>query len=236
VRSQVGPNNVGLTLARSENIAYCGHDDLWLPDHLERLLDTGAPFAHGSQLRVDPGEAPYAYPSDGWTYSPGDWLPPTSFFHLRKDAVRVGGWRHPVPGQWIDPEAELCRQLARRVGLPVHVPRITSEKLPAAMRRDVYRDRSCDEQAFWWARIQAAADSATFAAEAIGNTSLTPPSRYRASDAAPAVRGVLGFDALERRRLARITKGLDDGPRPLSNRAVARRLGTSRELGRRRER
>ena len=89
-KSQVGPNNLGLSLARSGLIAYCGHDDLWLPDHLELLLGSGATFAHGSQLRVEPGRAPFVLPDREWRYTSGDWLPPTSFLHPRAAAVRAG--------------------------------------------------------------------------------------------------------------------------------------------------
>ena len=270
-RSQVGPNNAALARADGGYVAYLGHDDLWLPHHLQILvgaldagaafafgrqlridpcvlearskrdialvrrvpvqpgdritvcdisretnapavvaaLDAGAAFAFGRQLRIDPGQRPYVSPPDGYSYSSGDWLAPTSMIHRRDDARAVGGWRFPDAASTMDAESDLWARLTRWCGHPSLLGEVTSLKLPAALRSGVYRERPCDEQAAWWARICAAADPAAFVAEALADGELRPPARYETGPASAALQdGTL--TAVERHRLARTHKGLDD--------------------------
>lgn len=146
---QSGPNNEGIRRARGEYIAYLGHDDLWLPHHLAVLvaaLDAGADLAHSTVALVTP---------DGQR-SPGTLLP-TSFAHRRSMIDAIGGWRDYRQLKTF-PETDLC-QRAREAGMRfTFVPRLTAIKIPASIRRGIYRERPSHEQAAWLARIRSEPD------------------------------------------------------------------------------
>jgi len=146
---QSGPNNEGFLRSRGNVVAYLGHDDLWLPNHLELLvaaIDTGAPSVHGSVLQVNPGQSPFVTPADTWQYRVGDWVPPTSFVLTRSLLLEVGPWRPPADTGRLEPEAALLARASDLVGPPVWLRRVTSVKFAASTRRDVYRTRPSFEQ------------------------------------------------------------------------------------------
>jgi glycosyltransferase involved in cell wall biosynthesis len=158
---QTGPNNEGLRRARGIVVAYLGHDDLWLPNHLEVLmgaLDSGAPAAHTSVLYIEPGRRCSTGPKPDWSYTRGAWVPPTSMATLRSLAVEVGGWRDATKTGYLSPEADLLARVYDITGPPAWVPRVTCIKLTASKRRNVYRTRPTHEQAYWLAQIRAADD------------------------------------------------------------------------------
>lgn len=153
---QSTPNNEGLRQAQGDLIAYLGHDDLWLPHHLEVLvaaIDRGADIAHGLLASV-PRDGAAAIPVLFGPEHHGDWLAPTSLMHRRAVTEMVGGWRdYRAVGSL--PETDLLRR-ARGAGFRLaSVPRLTAIKLPAGYRRNVYKTRPSHEQALWSERIQA---------------------------------------------------------------------------------
>jgi len=158
---QAGPNNEGQRRARGGVIAYLGHDDLWLPHHLEVLvaaIGRGAPAAHTSYLDVDPFEVPRVFPRDGWVYQPGAWIPPTSMAVSRAVMTRTGGWRMPGETGRRDPDTDFWARLFDVAGPPVWVPHLTCVKLTTSKRRGVYRTRPSVEQAHWRSVIRQAPD------------------------------------------------------------------------------
>lgn len=94
---QSAPNNEGLRRARGEYVAYLNHDDLWLPNHLQVLVDriegSGADFCFSILEMIQPDghsriEAP-EYP-----HAP---LPPHASATLHRRAVvdDIGYWKQP---------------------------------------------------------------------------------------------------------------------------------------------
>ncbi len=167
---QSGPNADGLRRAQGEIIAYLGHDDLWLPEHLATLvpaLDASSGFVHATLLSVAPGRPLHRWPTADWRYQPGDWIPPTSVIHHRELARAVGGWRPPRDTGSRDPENDLWMRLAER-GPARWIDRLTSVKLSATARQDVYRQRPNFEQAWWLELIRTSPDPAAAVLRAAG--------------------------------------------------------------------
>ena len=149
--SQSLPNNDGIAMARGELIAYLGHDDLWAPDHLTRLVaaqqQTGADVAFsltevigppGSGMRNVTGLKANGYE--------GGHLAPSSLLHRRGPdrADRAAGAttaRSKLPRTRSSPSVPLPR--APRSPARGRSPAF---KLPSAMRRNSYVERASHEQ------------------------------------------------------------------------------------------
>jgi glycosyltransferase involved in cell wall biosynthesis len=149
---QSAPNNEGLRQARGDVIAYLGHDDLWFPHHLEAHLAALEEAAVAYSLITLIAADGSIVPAVPWP-SHGVWSPPSAMTHRRSMTEEIGGWRD-YREVAATPEVDLFRRAASRGFSSAFVPRLTAIKFPAALRRDVYRERPSHEQAHWAARMR----------------------------------------------------------------------------------
>ena len=150
--SQSAPNNEGVARARGDYVAYLGHDDLWLPGHLESLVATldvsGADFAYavamlygppGSGVRGVTGQLPVD------PERPPRFVPPSSWVHRRELLAAIGPWGQPDE-LTLPLDQDLLARVHARGSRMVPTGRLSVLKLPASWRPDVYRQRGADEQ------------------------------------------------------------------------------------------
>lgn len=162
---QSAPNNEGIRQARGEIIAYLGHDDLWLPHHLQShvaALDAdGADLASSLCTIVGPdGSVWPAIPSEKYGWFP----PPMAVTHRRRVVEDLGGWkdyREINQSRDVSPDVELWRRVRAAGMKQTFIHRMTGIKFPGSLRRDVYRKRSNEEQRIWLERIDREPDLET---------------------------------------------------------------------------
>lgn len=99
--SQSGPNNEGISQSRGRYVAYIGHDDIWMPDHLGalvQLLASGADVAVSGTIFHGPRGSNYRQITG--TFDSSDaafehFFPPSSLAHRRDLTERIGKWMPP---------------------------------------------------------------------------------------------------------------------------------------------
>ena len=153
-RHQSGPNNEGLRRARGDYVAYLGHDDLWLPHHLEVMVGaldrTKSDLAYSLAANVAPG-GEFVWPNIP-DPAAGNFASPLGIVHRKRVTDEIGGWRDYREVE-STPDVELWRRALAAGYRFRFVPRLTGVKFAAGHRRNVYRTRPCHEQAQWSERI-----------------------------------------------------------------------------------
>jgi hypothetical protein len=146
------PNNAGIGLSRGTHIAYLGHDDIWVQNHLEKLatvIQIADPdFAvSGAVYHTPPGSKYYQFTGifDDPSTAAREFFPPSSLAHRREVIQKIGPWRDPHDTNApVDCEfllraaASGCRFVSTKV--------ITVHKFAAGHRYLWYRFPSSHEQ------------------------------------------------------------------------------------------
>ncbi len=156
--SQSIPNNDGIAAARGSYVAYLGHDDLWFPDHLSRLVAkaeaSGADVVFSLCELIGPPGSGFRQltgltPPGGYA---GGYLPPSGLLHRTALAAEIGGWRD-YREIYDPPDTDFTERALAAGNRFACTDALTVFKPPSSMRRDSYVKRSADEQEAMAARI-----------------------------------------------------------------------------------
>jgi len=162
--SQSIPNNAGLERARGQYVAYLGHDDIWHPSHLARLIaaleESKADMAHTLSVYLGTPESGVRRltglpPTPTWNKY--NWAPPSSWMHRREVAAAIGGWKDFRTIEQ-SPDVDFLTRVWDAGKRVIDVRDLTVFKFPSTWRRNSYIEKPCHEQAEYLRRIKAEPD------------------------------------------------------------------------------
>lgn len=150
--SQSMPNNLGIEQAKGKYIAYLGHDDIWLPNHLSNLV---AAMEKGNLEIATTRCFSIGPPGSNVIYlSPPDLVrdqkihtPPSALCHVRHLVKESGRWTDykklpPLYG----PDTDFIDRFSQIATRKNALRRATVVKMNAAMRKNCYVSGDTSEQ------------------------------------------------------------------------------------------
>lgn len=165
---QSAPNNDGVARSRGKYIAFLNHDDIWLADHLECLLEAieqrkcDMVFSLVDYIDAD-NRARLVGASPVERYDPTLFVPASSWLVSREMIREVGPWR-AAKDLYNIPSQDWCFR-AWKLGKTISmVPILSVVAVPSGLRENAYADRECTINA---QLFEASRDTAVFRQRAL---------------------------------------------------------------------
>jgi glycosyltransferase involved in cell wall biosynthesis len=153
--------NRALERARGSLIAYMQTDDLWFPDHLDRLVDAirgdGADVAYSRPVHVLADGTLFQHPYDlrrphyrEMLLRGDNRIPSSNIVHRLSVVTDVGGWDGRIARNG---DIEYWQRMLRGGKAFSYVPVPTTLSFTASLRPGAYRDREAHEQQAYYEQI-----------------------------------------------------------------------------------
>lgn len=155
---QATPNNFGVSRARGKYLCFLNQDDMFLPDHLEYMVDEitehQADIVCARYAVIEPFQSPCPVAQltvnnggpvfNDSKYHPGRWYLASSWFMLRSTATHVGAWS--LESQTIVTPSQEWLFRAFRKGKRIHCSeKISLVALYSGARKAAYREKQFSE-------------------------------------------------------------------------------------------